>query len=125
MTALQPSLRNLLKCFSVYEFLWKDDVIGNFREFVHLNCETCVIVREVERLLAIENQVTMLPPVLHCGSICLITHPLKETLIGFAAAWKNLYASGLMEEAKVGLLSRALSFSLGLSLPLSLSFLSS
>lgn len=98
---LRPVLSHLLKDFSVYEFLWKDDVIGNFKEFVNLNQEMCVIIGEIDRLMTTENQVTELPPVLHCGAICLITQPLKETLIGFATASKNLYTSVLMQEAEV------------------------
>lgn len=98
-------MSQLLKDFSVYEFLWKDDVIGNFQEFVHLNPEMCVISGEIDRLMVIENQVTVLPPVLQCGAIYLITQPLKETLIGFTTASKNLYTSVLVQEAEVSGLS--------------------
>ena len=74
---------------------------GNFLEFVRLNPELFVISREVDRLMEIESQVSALPSALHCGAICLLTGPIKETLVGFATAWKNLYSSVIMQEAKV------------------------
>ena len=112
--------------FGVYDFLWKDDMYGNFFDFIrhdpginhrpflpncleHLQsmplcmCFTGVYIinKEVERMLKIERKVLDIPVILPVGPICLHTNPIKDSLHGFAMAWKNQYASVLHEEAKV------------------------
>ena len=87
--------------FSLYDFLWKDDMTGNYYEFVQHNPGLDSIKREVERLLKIEEKVKDIPESLPVGPICLKTHPVKNALHGFSMAWKTQYASVLHEEAKV------------------------
>ena len=52
-------------------------------------------------MLKIERKVLDIPVILPVGPICLHTNPIKDSLHGFAMAWKNQYASVLHEEAKV------------------------
>lgn len=87
--------------FSYYDFLWKDDMQGNYEEFIGADPGIFAIKREVERLLYIEKKVLAIPKVLPVGPICLNTDPIKDALHGFAMAWKTKYASVLHEEAKV------------------------
>lgn len=42
---------------SYYNFLWKDDMHGNFKEFIMADPGALAIKREVERYLYIEKKV--------------------------------------------------------------------
>ncbi|KAJ8314952.1 hypothetical protein KUTeg_007102 [Tegillarca granosa] len=86
--------------FSYYNFLWKDDLHGNFKEFISAEPTMFVLKREVERFLYIEKKVLSIPKVLSVGPVCLHTDPIKDALHGFAMAWKIQYATVLHEEAK-------------------------
>ena len=86
--------------FGIYDFLWKDDMYGNYYEFIEHDPGKAAIHGEVERLLKIERKVLSIPKALPVGSICLMTSPVQDALHGFAMAWKNQYASVLHEEAK-------------------------
>lgn len=86
--------------FSYYNFLWKDDMHGNFHEFIVADPGNLAIKREVERYLYIEKKVLGIPSRLPVGPICLYTDPIKDALHGFSMAWKTTFASVLHEEAK-------------------------
>ncbi|ESO89151.1 hypothetical protein LOTGIDRAFT_229063 [Lottia gigantea] len=86
--------------FSYYNFLWKDDMHGNFHEFIAADPGIVAIKREVERFLSIEKKVLNIPTILPVGSVCLYTDPIKDALHGFAMAWKTKFATVLHEEAK-------------------------
>ena len=43
--------------FGLYDFLWKDDMLGDYEEFIQHNRELFAIEREVDRLLKIEQKV--------------------------------------------------------------------
>ncbi|KAK6187606.1 hypothetical protein SNE40_005595 [Patella caerulea] len=86
--------------FSYYNFLWKDDMHGNFSEFINADPGIRAINREVERFLSIEKKVLSIPTVLPVGPVCLYTDPIKDALHGFAMAWKTKFATVLHEEAK-------------------------
>ncbi|OWF37572.1 Dynein heavy chain 5, axonemal [Mizuhopecten yessoensis] len=86
--------------FSYYNFLWKDDLHGNFKEFISADPGMFAIKREVERFLYIEKKVLGIPKMLPVGPISLHTDPIKDALHGFAMAWKIKFASVLHEEAK-------------------------
>jgi hypothetical protein len=77
----------------MYDFLWKDDLKGNFYEFISAEPGLFILNREVDRLLRVEKQVLDIPSVLPIGPVAF--H-------GFAIEWKTQYASVLHEEAKVG-----------------------
>ncbi|XP_055954878.1 dynein axonemal heavy chain 8 [Patella vulgata] len=86
--------------FSYYNFLWKDDMHGNFSEFINADPGIRAIKREVERFLSIEKKVLGIPTLLPVGPVCLYTDPIKDALHGFAMAWKTKFATVLHEEAK-------------------------
>lgn len=97
-------LRKHLFHFSCYDFLWKDDLHGNFAEFMESDPGTVALEREVERMLGVEKKVLAIPERLPVGPVCLHTNPIKDALHGFAMAWKTQFASVLHEDAKVRLL---------------------
>ena len=105
-TYLSPELQSVVKMhlfhFSLYDFLWKDDMQGNYVDFIRHDPGIEAIKREVMRLLKVEQKVIEIPDILPVGSICLHTDPVKNALHGFAMAWKNQYGSKLHNEAKVG-----------------------
>ncbi|XP_070190368.1 uncharacterized protein [Littorina saxatilis] len=86
--------------FSYYNFLWKDDMHGNFNEFIVADPGALAIKREVEHYLYIEKKVLGIPSMLPVGPVCLQSDPIKDALHGFAMAWKTTFASVLHEEAK-------------------------
>ncbi|XP_070568705.1 dynein axonemal heavy chain 5-like isoform X4 [Ptychodera flava] len=97
---LQRTVDHHLFHFRFYDFLWRDDMRGNFLEFINADPGQFAIKREVERLLHIENKLQSIPSVLPVGPICLTTSPITDALYGFAIAWKSQYAKVLHEEAK-------------------------
>lgn len=98
---MQTQINKHLFHFSYYNFLWKDDMHGNFNEFISADPGMLAIKREVERFLYVEKKVLGIPNSLPIGPICLHTDPIKDALHGFAMAWKTKFASVLHEEAKV------------------------
>ncbi|XP_067674368.1 uncharacterized protein [Haliotis asinina] len=97
---MQTQINKHLFHFSYYNFLWKDDMHGNFHEFISADPGMVAIKREVERFLYVEKKVLGIPNCLPIGPICLHTDPIKDALHGFAMAWKTKFASVLHEEAK-------------------------
>ncbi|XP_025098007.1 LOW QUALITY PROTEIN: dynein gamma chain, flagellar outer arm-like [Pomacea canaliculata] len=85
---------------SYYNFLWKDDMHGNFKEFIMADPGALAIKREVERYLYIEKKILGIPSNLPVGPVCLYSDPIKDALHGFAMTWKTTFASVLHEEAK-------------------------
>lgn len=88
--------------FRRYDFLWKDDMHALYQVFVDNDPGTTMFKLEVERLQAIEHDVVEIPDRLMVGSVCLNASPIKDSLHGFAVAWKMRYSTQLHEEAKVG-----------------------
>ena len=72
-----------------------------YQSFVDSDPGTTMFKLEVERLQTIEQDVLEIPGRLTVGSVCLNTSPIKDSLHGFAVAWKMRYSSQLHEEAKV------------------------
>ncbi|XP_077977225.1 dynein axonemal heavy chain 8-like isoform X3 [Glandiceps talaboti] len=97
---LQRTVDHHLFHFRFYDFLWRDDMQGNFLEFINAEPGQYAVKREVERLLHIENKLQSIPAILPVGPICLTTSPITDALYGFAIAWKTQYATTLHEEAK-------------------------
>ncbi|XP_059166583.1 dynein axonemal heavy chain 8-like [Physella acuta] len=89
--------------FSYYNFLWKDDMHGNFNEFIAAEPGMVAIKREVERYVYLEQKVLGIPSVLPIGPISLFSDPIKDSLHGFSIAWKTKFASVVHEEAKKNL----------------------
>ena len=72
-----------------------------YQVFVDNDPGTTMFKLEVERLQNIEHDVLEIPGQLMVGSVCLNTSPIKDSLHGFAVAWKMRYSTQLHEEAKV------------------------
>ena len=100
-TALEPVVREYIYYFSMFDFLWKDDMVCFYNDFVQNDPNPESINQEVEYLLKIEAKVKAIPDVIPVGPIQLNTEPVKNALSGFAIAWKTQYVSALHDEAKV------------------------
>ncbi|CAL1527205.1 unnamed protein product [Lymnaea stagnalis] len=94
--------------FSYYNFLWKDDMHGNFNEFITADPGMVAIKREVERYVYLEKKVQNIPVILPVGPINLFSDPIKDSLHGFSMAWKTKFASVVHEEAKASFQSTTL-----------------
>lgn len=107
--ACPPESRNAVKQIidaisARYSFLWMDDARNNFAEILsHDGPKGALhaVKREADRLAGIEHQVGAMLPKVGVGAVCLYMQPVRETLIGLAVAWKNLYTSALLERAQV------------------------
>lgn len=78
-----------------------------YHSFVESDPGTDRFKEEVENLQRIEENVLSIPDRLTIGSVSLTTSPIKDSLHGFAVAWKLRYSTQLHEEAKVsGCISR-------------------
>lgn len=98
---LQQTVDRQLFKFRRYDFLWKDDMHALYHSFVESDPGTSKFKEEVENLQRIEENVSGIPNMLTIGSVCLNTSPIKDSLHGFAVAWKLRYSTQLHEEAKV------------------------
>lgn len=101
LTGLQQTVERQLFNFRRYDFLWKEDMHALYQVFVDNDPGTTMFKLEVERLQNIEHDVLEIPGQLMVGSVCLNTSPIKDSLYGFAVAWKMRYSTQLHEEAKV------------------------
>lgn len=72
-----------------------------YHSFVESDPGTNKFKEEIENLQNIEVNVSSIPDMLKIGSVCLNTSPIKDSLHGFAVAWKLRYSTQLHEEAKV------------------------
>ncbi|XP_074662754.1 uncharacterized protein LOC141915202 [Tubulanus polymorphus] len=97
---LELILNKHIMHFQMYDFLWKDDIQGNFTEFIQHEPGPYFLRREVERLQRVESNIDDIPSNLPAGPVCLKTDLIKDALHGFAVAWKCKYAAVLHEEAK-------------------------
>jgi dynein heavy chain len=50
-------VKSHLAHFALYDFLWKDDMYGNYSEFIQHDPASHTINKEVDRLLSIEKKV--------------------------------------------------------------------
>ncbi|XP_075255403.1 dynein axonemal heavy chain 5-like isoform X4 [Convolutriloba macropyga] len=100
---IQSTLDRHLRHFSLYDFLWKDDMKGNFEEFMESEPHTTRLQSEVQRMCDIQKAVTDIPMKIQIGPICLNSTPVKNTLLGFTTAWKSQYADVLHNDARVEL----------------------
>lgn len=101
----QQSVKYVIKALtSRYAFLWLDDARKNFAEILeHDGPQGALhaVNRETERLIVIEKEISALPQTFSIGAVCLYMQPVRETLVGLALGWKNLYTSALLKQAQV------------------------
>eukprot|EP00794_Sanderia_malayensis_P000407 gene407-1042_t len=102
-TDLQRKLDSVLLSFRKFDFLWRDDLQVLFAAFVETNPGLSAFHREVERLQAIEQDLMSVSDHINLGPLLLKTAPIKDSLFGFAVAWKICYAQSLHENAKLEL----------------------
>ena len=60
---IQMTLDKHLRHLKLYDFLWKDDMRGNFTEFMTSSPHTTQLQSEVQRMCDIQNAVTNIPMV--------------------------------------------------------------
>ncbi|XP_029452717.1 dynein gamma chain, flagellar outer arm-like [Rhinatrema bivittatum] len=103
MIKLMPSVSNHVFHWSQYDFLWKDDLKRQWKEFLAASCDPFLICKELERVFNIEQEIEAFKEVSQVGCCCLDFSLIKETLKGFAGAWKFQYAAVLHQEVKKNL----------------------
>lgn len=100
--AVQDVVKDIV---SRYSFLWMDDARNNFTDILtHDGPQGALhaVRREAERLAVIEQQIVAMTTTVSIGAVCLYVQPVRETLLGLAVAWKNMYTSAMLERAQVG-----------------------
>ena len=58
---IQITLDKHLRHFALYDFLWKDDMRGNFNEFMESKPHVTGLQKEVQRMCDIQKAVTDIP----------------------------------------------------------------
>ncbi|RDD45872.1 Dynein heavy chain 5, axonemal [Trichoplax sp. H2] len=96
----QQTVRDKLNSFRRFNFLWANDIHATFNQFVKSGISTSDCMSEVERLQRIEREVEDIDDKIVVGAISLGTLPVRNSLRGFAAAWKVQYASYMHDKAK-------------------------
>ncbi|XP_069461306.1 uncharacterized protein [Ambystoma mexicanum] len=103
VTKLKPAANNQVFHLGCYDFLWKDDMNGQCKGFLAADPGLPAIHQEVERFLHIKKQIEEFTEVFQVGCICLDFSLIKDTLIGFAGAWKYQYTTILHQQVKENL----------------------
>jgi dynein heavy chain len=78
-----------------YDFLWKQDLSGRIDKF-----STEEIELELQRYMAIEQEVAQISPVHKIGALSLRTTPLKNSLKSQASSWKAQSAKNLHKQGQ-------------------------
>jgi dynein heavy chain len=89
--------------FNRYEWLWTESKDAAFSSFIAHDRSVEDYEAELQRYVAVEQDVARIEPVCSIGSIALDTAPLKYSLRAEAAAWKTRYTESLQVAAKRGL----------------------
>lgn len=86
--------------FSKYEWLWTESKDAAHSSFIARDPSVEDFESELQRYVAVEDDVARIVPVQNVGIISLVMAPLKYSLRAEAAAWKTKYTQNLQVTAK-------------------------
>ncbi|KAL4452763.1 hypothetical protein ABPG75_008425, partial [Micractinium tetrahymenae] len=94
-----------LKTFSQYEFLWRTDLQAEYEAFMRSapTLEECEA--QLKRIMAVEQEIALIPPVHNLGALSLDSQPLKYSLRSEAANWKVAFSKTIHKSAAQDLLA--------------------
>ena len=90
--------------FKSFDFLWTKDRYESFEGFMSTDPSSKEVHLEVEKFVAIEQEIAAISSVILIGMISINIDPLKYSLQAMVISFKTLYASVLQEDAKVKLI---------------------
>lgn len=86
--------------FDKYTFLWKQNLQEAYQAFMSTNPSLEDFEAELQKYMAIQNEVSQLQDVHILGSLALETQPLKLSLTSEAASWKARFSKNLHEKGE-------------------------
>ena len=86
--------------FDKYTFLWKQNLQEAYQAFMETNPSLEDFEAELQKYMAIQNEVDGLQDTHSLGSLCLETQPLKHSLKSEAASWKARFSKNLHEKGE-------------------------
>lgn len=88
-----------LSQFTVYDWLWKDDMEYMYKKFIDRNPSIEDFEAELSRFVSIENQIRQIAGVHNIGALSLNTNNLKLQLQSEASQWKVQYSDKVHQQA--------------------------
>jgi dynein heavy chain len=95
----QNHVREFLSGFSVYDWLWKEDMEYQYKRFIDRNPSIEDFEAELSRFVAVENQIRQIAGVHNLGALSLKTNNLKLQLQSEASQWKVQYSDKVHQQA--------------------------
>ncbi|GBG28853.1 Dynein heavy chain 5, axonemal [Hondaea fermentalgiana] len=92
-------VRDYLAQFTVYDWLWKDDMEFMYKRFIDRNPSIDEFEAELSRFVSIESQIRQIPGVHNIGALSLNTNNLKLQLQSEASQWKVQYSDKVHQQA--------------------------
>ena len=86
--------------FDKYTFLWKQNLQEAYQAFMETNPSLEDFESELQKYMAIQQEVDQLQSTHILGSLCLETEPLKHSLKSEAASWKARFSKNLHDKGE-------------------------
>ncbi|PSC73956.1 flagellar outer dynein arm heavy chain gamma [Micractinium conductrix] len=94
-----------LKTFQQYQFLWVADLAAEYEAFMARSpsLEECEV--QLKRIMAVEQEISLISPVHNLGALSLDSQPLKYSLRAEAANWKVAFSRTIHKRAAQDLMA--------------------
>ncbi|GMH97336.1 hypothetical protein TrST_g8180 [Triparma strigata] len=89
-----------LQTFKKYDWLWKDDKEHAYQKFISSNPKIEAFEAELQKFMAVEQEIEMIPPMHNIGALSLNTANLKLQLRNESRQWKVQYSNKVHEQAR-------------------------
>ena len=89
-----------LKTFRKYDWLWKDDKEHAYGKFIERNPSIQDFEAELQKFMAVEQEIELIPPMHNLGALSLNTANLKLQLRNESRQWKVQYSNKVHEQAR-------------------------
>ena len=96
----KESVRDYMRSFSRYDWLWKNDMNAEYVAFMKTQPALEDFEKRLKYYMEVEDEIAHVTPVHNIGALSLETKPLKHALKASAAKWKTRYATNLHGQAK-------------------------
>lgn len=98
--SVKQQVLHYISRYDRYTFLWKQNLQEAYQAFMDTNPTLEDFEAELQKYMAIQNEVDQLQNTHTLGSLCLETQPLKHSLKSEAASWKARFSKNLHEKGE-------------------------
>jgi len=89
-----------LSTFRKYDWLWKDDKEMAYEKFINKNPSIQDFEAELQKFMAVEQEIELIPPMHNIGALSLNTANLKLQLRNESRQWKVQYSNKVHQQAR-------------------------